>query len=415
MDQQQWFERLLKVECPDSSYRADPALVFAQAKGSTVWDEAGRAYLDLCAGFGVHALGHNPDEYKQVWQTLLTERPPVLHAMGDVYPSTDKIVLLEKLVGLMPPHLEQAGLALSGGQAVEFALKTALLARRRPGVIAFKQSYHGLDFGSLAVTFRDDFRGPFASWLTPAVRFIDYASESSTLMSQFEAAVAELNECGGLACVIMEPIQGRGGVIDPGGTWRKQVADLTHSHDALLILDEVFVGLGRTGRMTYADEVKADLTCLGKPLGGGLPLSACIGTRAAMGAWPENRGEAIHTGTFFGHPLACRLGHIFLSVLEANNLCKRTLTVGAAWREELRSVLEPFGAIQVRGEGLMIGIDFGTPLTGVLVSDVLREKGIIALPSSPTGQVLSLTPPLVIDSDQIAMTTSILLEVVKTL
>ena len=165
--------RLKKVECPDATFFSmDPSLTLAKAKGDLVWDEGGHKYIDLCAGFGVHALGHNPDVLAPIWQDLLGSQPRVVHGMGDVFPSRDKAEFLEYLIAIMPDHLTKAALALGGGQAVELAVKSALLARRKPGIIAFNGGYHGLDLGALALTSREDFKTPFGSWTAEKTRAI---------------------------------------------------------------------------------------------------------------------------------------------------------------------------------------------------------------------------------------------------
>ena len=158
--------RLASIECQDSTYRAaDPALVFKRAKASTIIDVEGNSYVDLCAGFGVLAFGHNSDLQKSVISELMSDMPPIVHGMGDVYASKDKVELFEAMRSILPSHLKKGALAISGGQSVELAVKTSLLSGKST-IISFKGSYHGLDLGILPVTSREDFKSPFSSWLS---------------------------------------------------------------------------------------------------------------------------------------------------------------------------------------------------------------------------------------------------------
>lgn len=389
--------RLAAVECPDSTYTEfSPPLVLERAEGSTLWDAEGRSYIDLCAGFGVMALGHGHPSVEKVWKDTFEERR-VIHGMGDVYPSVDKIHFLEKLRDLLPSHLTHGALALSGSQAVEIALKTAMLATGRSGVIAFEGGYHGLDLGALPLLTRSDFIDPFRGWTKRSqVRHLPFGSSKEEL-TKAEAAMAE----DGLAAVIVEPIQGRAGVRLPPSQWLLELAAFCREAGALLIFDEVFVGMGRTGRISHAFDVPADLVCLGKALGGGLPLSACFGTSDAMKGWPKSTGEAIHTGTFFGHPLSCRMGAAVLEALKAEGLVERSRELGARALAFLQTKASNVPSVKaVRGSGLMLALE-GQPLFGLRLMDALRERGIVALVSGEKGETLSITPALTISEREL--------------
>lgn len=399
MKNQTWIDRLKAVECQDSSFlAANPPLVFQTAGGSTVWDADDLPYIDLCAGFGVLALGHAHEVSRGVFKrhAALSGQAPLMHAMGDVYPSTKKVELLEVLLGLLPKHLTKGALALTGGQAVELAVKTAIIATKSSGFIVFQGAYHGLDLGLLPLVSREDFRQPFASWqkLGNVVR-LDYGCSADAV----RMAIKDLKDAGvGFAGIIVEPIQGRAGVRIPPKGWLQLLKDECVAENGLLIFDEIFTGLGRTGRVTFAAEVECDLLCLGKALGGGIPLSACVGSEKAMSAWPENQGEAIHTGTFFGHPLSCEMALATLEFMKRENLFERSRVVGA---EVLSYLQDTFGQHKrvkdIRGEGLMLAIEFKEEGFGVLLMDALRAKGVIALCSGEKGQCLSITPALIVD------------------
>jgi 4-aminobutyrate aminotransferase-like enzyme len=398
---QQWMQRLQAVECRDSSYRTvESPLVFARAQGSTIWDAEGQAYTDLCAGFGVLALGHNNEVQKRVFAASLSSEALVVHGMGDVYPSIAKVEVLEQLAAALPAHLSKGALALSGGQAVEIAVKTAQIATGAQGFINFQGSYHGLDLGILPLTSRRDFKQPFAGWLPEdRVTELPFACD---LLEVKKAIQAQKSAGFGCAAVIVEPIQGRAGIRSASLSWLAGLAEICRTEQVLLIYDEVFTGLGRTGQITFADAVPCDLLCLGKALGGGLPLSACFGRAAVMDAWPQNQGEAIHTGTFFGHPLSCRLGAETLQTILDQQLPQRALELGEKLQQALQQELQSHPLfVEARGRGLMLGLELKEAGAGARLMDELRKFGVIALASGEKGQGISLTPALNIPESQV--------------
>lgn len=395
----EWMEALARWECRDSTYLgAEPPLVFAKAKGSIIWDVEDRPYIDLCAGFGVTALGHNNDVQKRVFAESFSDDSAIIHGMGDVYPSLPKVALLERLGSLLPNFLNKGALALSGGQAVEIAVKTAQIYSGKQGFITFADSYHGLDLGILPLTSRKDFKDPFQAWIPGEfVNELPYGCA----MDELKAALAAQAAAGfGTAAVIVEPIQGRAGIRLPPKGWMQELSDLCRNEGVVLIYDEIFAGLGRTGRMSFAEEVPCDLICLGKALGGGLPLSACFGRKEIMDAWPQNAGEAIHTGTFFGHPLSCRLGLATLEEIEKSDLLQRSRDFGAQIRQDLQRVFKDHPMVKgVRGEGLMIGLELDAPGKGAWFMDQLRAEGVIALASGTYGEGISITPALTLPEE----------------
>ncbi|RZA18088.1 MAG: aspartate aminotransferase family protein [Proteobacteria bacterium] len=391
---QELMHSLQKWECRDSTYQAaTPPLVFQKAKGSRIWDAEGRSYIDLCGGFGVTALGHNNPVQKAVFEQSFHEDSAIIHGMGDVYPSVDKIELLAYLGSILPAHLSKGALALSGGQAVEIAVKTAQIATRRSGFITFEDSYHGLDLGILPLTSRKDFKENFLQWMpSHLVSEVPYACSMDVL----EAAIVSQMKAGfGTAAVIVEAVQGRAGIrVAPGG-WLSMLREVCDRHGVLLIFDEIFTGLGRIGSLSSSFDVQADLVCLGKALGGGLPLSVCFGRREVMDAWPQNQGEALHTGTFFGHPLSCRLGLATLKTIVEEKLCERSLSFGQQIMDDLDAELGGLSRVKsVRGQGLMIGIELDEKGLGAVLMDKLRALGVIALASGTFGEGISLTPAL---------------------
>jgi acetylornithine/succinyldiaminopimelate/putrescine aminotransferase len=391
------FSQLIKVECPDSTYRpkSNP-IVLASGKGSLLFDATGKRYIDLCAGFGVLAFGHNPPYVLDLMANRGEEFPPLMHGLGDVYPSVDKIEFLSQLFSVLPSYLKKAALALTGSQAVELAIKTAMMKTKNRRFLAFDGSYHGLDLGVLPVTYRQDFRAPFSNFLRDnnAVH-LSFGCDPDLIEQVLKKSVGTDDAFAG---VIVEPIQGRGGVRPAKIEWLKAVRELTTKYNVLLIFDEVFTGFGRVGKISYTDEVAADLTCFGKAVGGGFPLSVCVGSEEAMNAWPSCESEALHTGTFFGHPLSCRIGSATITQLKNTNVIDSALRLGDEFRSHLRSILNSSDLfVDVRGIGMMTGIQFSGNGTGAKLMDLLRAEGVIAIPSGSNGNVLSLTPALNIE------------------
>jgi 4-aminobutyrate aminotransferase/(S)-3-amino-2-methylpropionate transaminase len=226
-----------------------------------------------------------------------------------------------------------------------------------------------------------------------------------------------------VGAVIVEPIQGRAGVRLPPPGFLERLADLTWNARALLIFDEIFTGLGRTGALfAFQHEgVVPDLLCLGKGLGGGLPLSACVGPSRIMNAWPPSQGEAIHTSTFLGNPLACAAGVSFLEELAAADLVTRSREMG---RDFLALLSENLGGVpgvaDVRGRGLMIGVELadparGRPLAGgaARVAILALQEGLLVLPAGAEGHVVELSPPMTITRRQVEWCVPVLGELIR--
>jgi 4-aminobutyrate aminotransferase/(S)-3-amino-2-methylpropionate transaminase len=383
-------ERLTRVECPDSTYRPKQhPLVFSRAEGSIIVDAEDREYIDLSAGFGVLALGHN----HPIVRKSMGASDELIHAMGDVYPSIDKILFLETLAQIYPRGPAKSALALSGSQAVEIAIKTSMLATKRTGFICFKDSYHGLDLGVLPLTYREDFRKPFLKWMNAdAVEHIEYGCSADEL----NAARIRLEQRGyPVAGLLVEPVQGRAGCKVGKSQWLNSCAAFAADHGIISIVDDIFAGMGRTGVLTHAELANFDLVCLGKAIGGGLPISACLGRLEVMNAWPECTSEALHTGTFFGHPLACRVGTAAIKHLIEQKLPERAIELGHQLHQRLQSLLGASSQVKaIQGKGLMVAIEFDRAGTGAWLMDELRAHGVVALASGHQGQCLAITPAL---------------------
>lgn len=383
---------LARHECPAVTARRarraatlgvadDDPIVWDEAVGANVRDVDGNVFVDLTSGFGVALVGHR---HPAVVAAAAEQAGRLVHAMGDAWPDRARVALLERLAAIAPGDLEVSLLGLSGSDAVDAAVKTAVLATGRPGVVAFDRAYHGLALGVLGLqAYKPSFSDPFRAVTHPSVTHLPWGCP-------VEHLDAVLDDSVGL--VLLEPIQGRGGVHEAPEGWLGAVADRARAHGCLVAFDEVQTGLGRTGDWFAgpAEGVIPDLLCVGKALGGGYPISACIGTRAVMDAWGASTGEALHTQTFLGHPVGCAAALAVLDLLEGG-----LLETVRACSEHLRGNLEARG-LRVRGRGLLLAVDTGRP--ALAVSRALLRRGYLVLPADD--RALTLCPPACLTADQ---------------
>jgi 4-aminobutyrate aminotransferase-like enzyme len=392
--------RLERVESPAlgarREARAQQGIVYERAASVNVIDVDGNRYVDMSAGFGALPLGYGDEALEQA---LEAQRAKLWLALGDVYASEAKVVLLEKLTSLYPEKGARALLGSSGADAVTAALKTAVLATGRTGVVAFTGGYHGLSYAPLAACgLRPQFREPFAAQLGRHVTFAPFpaseAEESECTINMQNALVS-----GQIGAVLIEPILGRGGCVVPPPLFLRRVRDLCDRAGALLVVDEIWTGLGRSGSMlmSVSKGVLRDLICIGKALGGGLPISACIGSTKVMAPWGERGGATLHTATHFGNPLACATALATLERIETDGLASRARNLGDDFIEFLRERLDKVESVIVRGRGLMIGIELASAERAAHVMQALLERGWIVLTGGKAGNVITLTPPLTIE------------------
>lgn len=412
-------ESLARTECPSLTMRrarraersgasSDP-IVWAEARGANVRDADGNVFVDMIGAFGVVGVGHAHPRVVEAVQRQVALLP---HGLGDVHPSVAKLDLLEALAGWVPFE-SRIILGLNGADALAAALKTAVLATGRSGVLAFEGGYHGLMYGPLALCgSHPHFREPFAEQLNPNVRFVPYPRFD--LDATFEALDRALDDTVG--AVVVEPALGRGGLVFPPAGFLATLAGRVRERGALLVFDEIFTGFGRTGeRFAYeVESVEPDLLCLGKALGGGLPISACVGTEAVMAAWGDPDREAIHTATFAGSPLSCVAASASLEVLEEEGLVSRSREVGDAWRRSLVERLGEHPSVrEIRGRGLMLAVELVDGALAARAVQQLSSRGWLVLGAGPAGASLQLTPPLMIDERLLAGFTDALVQVLE--
>lgn len=417
-------------------------IVWAQARGSHVWDEFGRKYLDLTAGFGVAALGHANPRVVKAGQRQMSR---LLHAMGDVHPHALKARLAEVLSELTfgrwwyqykkcsgaPFGSDWLGkgktiFCSSGSEAVEAALKTAMLATRKKGVIAFEGAYHGLGYGALNVTQREHFKFPFRKQLAEFAEFAPFPTHENEL-PKVERKLKQLFRKQQVGAIIVEPIQARAGVRIPPTEFYWLLRRLADKHGAVLIFDEIYTGFGRTGHLFACERasISPDIVCLGKALTGGFPLSACVGRSQVMdAAWPPSTGEAIHTSTFLGHPVGCAMALAQIEALKlgynhSKDWVHRSARLGRILLTRLKKLTAKRITLDIRGEGLMVGMELlnpdGSPATEAVLECVKRllKRRILVLPEGEFSNVIGITPPLTITERQLAHAVECLKQVLQ--
>lgn len=424
-------EKVRRFESRNVTYLADDFPVFwERAAGTNVWDADGNCLLDLTSAFGVSGLGHTEPA---LIEALSAQAAKLTHAMGDVHPTELKARLCERLSALTFERwgvgMGKVTLGTSGSDAVEIALKTSLLHSGKAGVIAFTGGYHGLGLGALSAGGIPFFRAPFRTQLKEFATLVPYphcyrcpfgvredfrlegrdfpncaATCLEKLHDEIEAVIARRE----IGCILVEPVQGRGGCIVPPRDFLPMLRAICDTHKILLVADEIYTGFNRTGALFACEHsgVVPDLICLGKALTGGFPLSACVGRADIMDAWPISTGEALHTSTFLGNPLGCAMALASLDRHGDPNLAKHVRERGAMLKSALRELRAP--AIgHIRGLGLKLGLELvrrdGSPhgeLAVALTKQALRD-GLILLPESPDANVLSLCPPFGISDEEI--------------
>lgn len=388
---------LRRVESRNVTFVDERFPVFWESSsGANVTDVDGNRYIDLTAGFGVANSGHsNP----RVAAAISEQASRMMHAMGDVHPAEVKVALLEKIAEIAPDGLSKTFLASTGAEAVEAALKTAMIATGKSSFVAYRGAYHGLSIGTLEISGIDKFRDPFRSVLPQRTHFLDYPRQTAAI----EDASEVLQSRDDIAAVIIEPLQARGGnYVAPDG-YLRALRELCTSRGALLICDEIYTGFGRTGQMFACnwEGVAPDILCIGKAMANGFPISAAVASPRIMDAWPESAGEALHTSTYLGNPMACAAAVANIGEIERLDLPARARDLGSVLAERLTLLCARHDLLPARGRGLLWGIELADGATAArVVKDALR-KGIIVLQAGPMGNVVSVAPPLIISRGQL--------------
>lgn len=363
----------------DSGFYPKRGVVIVRGEGAILWDAEGREYIDCVAGHGVAIVGH----CNRAVVEAIREQAAHLITCPQIFYNDTRARLLERLVSIAPEGLTKAFLCNSGTEAIEGALKLARLATGRPNIVAAMKSFHGRTFGALSATWEPHYREPFEP-LVPGFRHVPY--------NNLEAMTKALDE--NTAAVILEVVQGEGGVNPGNPAYLQSVQALCRERGVLFILDEVQTGFGRTGTLFACQryDLRPDLMTVAKGIAGGVPMGAVlIGERAAASIKP-----GLHGSTFGGNPLACAAALAAIDYILTNDLPAQAARKGDWLLNRLRSI--PARVIrEVRGLGLMIGLELRQRVTPYLKA--LMDEGVLALPAGST--VLRLLPPLVITEEQL--------------
>jgi LysW-gamma-L-lysine/LysW-L-ornithine aminotransferase len=369
--------------------------VFVRGEGSWLFDSTGRRYLDLSSAQGVAMLGHCHPRVS----AAIAHQARVLSLCPNYLYNDVRAEFASALAGVLPAHLPHLFLSNSGGEAVDGALKFARLVTRRPAFVATTKGFHGRTIGALSVTWEPKYREGFLPLLEAThVGFNNVA-----------ALAAAINDS--TAAVILEPVQGESGVNVGTAEFLQAAQRLCRERGALLIVDEIQTGFGRTGRWFGFEHagLEPDVVCLAKGLGGGFPMGAIAYTKAVRDAlYP-----GAHGSTFGGSPLACAAGLAALQTYREDGLVERSATLGAAMLAALRGTLAGAALVRdVRGLGLMLAVELRTKVAPVLKA-LMLDHAVIALPGGPT--VLRLLPPLVVTEDEIDLGVRAVTQVIREL
>jgi len=351
-------------------------IVLVGGKGARLFDDQDREYIDCASNVGVSSIGHgNQTVAKAVYEQYLT--------LGNCYSMFYNPVrahLAEKLVELAPGNLSRVFFCNSGAEANEAALKFARASTGKPEVIACMRGFHGKTMGALAATWGPEYQKPFAPML-PGLKHVPFNK-----FDKLEAAVGEQT-----AAILLEPVQGEGGVRVGDRKYFQKVRDLCNDRNILLIMDEVQTGFGRTGTMFTCEQFTApDILCLAKSLAGGLPMGAVLcNDRVSV---PLKS----HTSTFGGNPTACAAALAAIDVIESQDLVQNAKTLGEYFQEQCRGI-ESAKIREVRGLGLMIGVELKEK-AGPYVQKLMDQRIIVLLAGAT---VIRLLPPLVISKAEI--------------
>src|SRR5690242_19330627 len=356
-------------------------IAIVRGKGALLWDADGHEYVDCAGGHGVANIGHGRSE---IAAALAAQAQRIITCPEIVYNDV-RARLLERLVQITPEGISRFFLCNSGTEAVEGAFKFARLATGRSGIVATLRGFHGRSMGALSATWEPHYREPFAP-LLPGVTHIRY--------NNIDAARSAITE--ETAAVIIELVQGEGGVHVAHEAYVQELAALCRERGALLIVDEVQTGFGRIGSLFACEQynIQPDILCLAKSLAGGVPMGAIgLGTRVLESG---RITKGVHGSTFGGNPLACAAALATLDNIEREELPRRAAELGEHALQRLRAIRSPF-IRDVRDRGLLIGIELSRRVPPYL--EALCERNILALPAGPN--VLRLLPPLVITQEQL--------------
>ncbi|MEK5069106.1 aspartate aminotransferase family protein [Sporosarcina sp. FSL K6-1508] len=417
-EQQDWLHMVDSIGnfLAPSMAKDHPNLPVIKAEGCYYYGADGKRYLDFTSGIAVENVGHR---HPKVVQAIKESADHLIHGPSGVIIYESILKLAAELQKILPPKLDNFFFANSGTEAIEGALKLAKYVTKRPYVVSFTGCFHGRSIGALSVTTsKSKYRKHLQpAWLTyqlpyalpeylpegadPEIYFAEKLERDAQKLFNHQVDPEEI------ACMIIEPILGEGGYVIPPASWLKKIREICDRHGILLIFDEVQTGFGRTGNWFAAQtfDVRPDIMAIAKGIAAGLPLSATVASKELMDQWPLGS----HGTTFGGNPIACSAALASLEVIHEEKLLENTKEMGAYAIARLLEMKKEFPIIRdVRGVGLMIGIELGDPQTGepsgktvMEVLDYSLKNGVLFYLCGNSGEVIRMIPPLTINKEQI--------------
>lgn len=366
-------------------------LALKEGKGAVVWDVEGRPYIDCVAGIAVNNVGH---AHPNVAEAISKQAHKLIHTSNIYY--TEEQVRLAELLVKVSPH-QKAFFCNSGAEANEGAIKLARKYTGKGEIIAMENSFHGRTITTITATGQHKYKKNFGP-LTPGFKHVPYGDVEAV-----REAITDKT-----AAVLVEPIQGEGGIIIPPEGYLEELKKVCHENDVLLIFDEVQTGFGRTGEMFASQTFKVapDITTLAKAIAGGFPMGAVLASEEVSNAFEP--GD--HAATFGGGPLACAAALASIQTIQDEGLLAQSRSRGECFKTQLKDLFQEYGMVEdVRGRGMMLGMEMGMPCASMV--DEMRQQGVLV--NCTAGNVLRFVPPLVITTEQINEVTDSLDEVLR--
>ena len=380
---------------------------FVKASGIKVWDDQGREYLDFLGGYSTLAVGHNHPRIVGAIEQVLSEAPKMIQAVLSPFEG----VLKAKLAAITPGDLAVSFMSNSGAEAVEGAVKLARASTGRKKLVSTVKGFHGKTMGALSITGKPSYREPFLP-VVPGCAFIEFNDSK---------ALEKILDKRDVAAFFVEPIQGEAGIILPDDDYLKKAKEICEHYETLLVVDEIQTGMGRTGKM-FASEwygITPDIMTLAKSLSGGMvPIGAFITSKKIWNQAYGGMGKAtIHTSTFGGNTLACVAAIETINILLDEDLIERSRVRGEYLMNKLKALAESYGIIEsVRGRGLLAGVEFRKPLSGLIkekaegisatmasliAGDLINNHNIITAFTLNNPNTIRLAPPLLVSELEI--------------
>jgi 4-aminobutyrate aminotransferase-like enzyme len=419
--------RLAKVEIPAASAisRGEIPVIWERAHGSNIIDVDGNLYIDITSAMFVTAVGHTN---VRITDAITEQSNRLMHSAGCINPNVPRVKLAEMLAAIAPGNLCASYIGNSGGEAVDMALKTARLYTGKNTIVAFQGGFHGKTMASLSVTSKNFFRAPWQSLLTGTAHspygycyrcaFSMHYPECDLLCARYLDHLLSNPSSGvaDVAAVIVEPVQGLGGVIVPPPEFLGIIAETCKRRGVLLIVDEIITGFGRTGCLFAVErsQVIPDIMVMGKGMASGFPVSAMITSQEIASCWEAEQ----HTSTFLGHPVGCAAALAGIQEILENDLVKRSAELGAYMNDRLQEMKAHHSLIgEVRGIGLLAAIELVTdcqtrsPATlkaERMVKEALKRGVMATLRGGDYNNCLRLAPSFTITREQLEYALNVL-------